>query len=80
MTKKQITNAELPSFEHAMGELEQLVSQMEAGSLPLEAALTAYQRGAELAKYCAQQLDKIDSQVKILDGQMLKPFQIDAPG
>lgn len=62
-----------------MGELEQLVAHMEAGSLPLEAALSAYQRGSELVKYCGAQLERIDAQVKILDGQMLKPFQIDNP-
>ena len=60
-----------------MGELEQLVSQMEAGALPLEGALLAYQRGSELVQFCATQLDKIDGQVKILEGQMLKPFQVD---
>jgi exodeoxyribonuclease VII small subunit len=25
-------------------------------------------------KYCAAQLDKVESQVKILEGDMLKPF------
>jgi exodeoxyribonuclease VII small subunit len=62
------------SFEEAMAELAQLVAQMEAGQLPLEASVAAYQRGSELVKYCAQQLDKVESQVKVLEGDMLKPF------
>ncbi len=65
------------SFEEAMTELEQLVAQMEAGELPLEASVTAYKRGSELVKYCAAQLDKVDSQVKVLEGEMLKPFAAD---
>ncbi len=78
MTKKQTTNAESPSFEHAIGELEQLVAQMEGGAMPLEAALAAYQRGSDLVKLCGSQLDKVEQQVKVLEGQMLKPISVDA--
>ena len=62
------------SFEGAMAELAQLVSQMESGQLPLEASVAAYARGSELVKYCAAQLEKVESQVKVLEGDMLKPF------
>jgi exodeoxyribonuclease VII small subunit len=78
MSKKS-TPAESPaSFEDAMAELEQLVAQMEAGELPLEASVAAYKRGSELVKFCAGQLDKVDSQVKVLEDDMLKPFAADA--
>lgn len=71
--------ADLPAtFEEAMAELAQLVAQMEAGTLPLEASVAAYQRGSELIKYCAAQLDRVDNQVKVLQGEMLKPFAADA--
>jgi exodeoxyribonuclease VII small subunit len=66
------------SFEQAMQELAQLVAQMEAGELPLEASVAAYKRGSELVKFCAAQLDKVDSQVKVLEGEMLKPFNAEA--
>lgn len=62
------------SFEQAMAELAQLVTQMESGALPLEASVAAYARGSELVKYCAAQLEKVESQVKVLEGDMLKPF------
>ena len=65
------------SFEEAMAELAQLVAQMEAGQLPLEASVAAYARGSTLVQFCAAQLEKVESQVKILEGDMLKPF---APG
>jgi exodeoxyribonuclease VII small subunit len=76
MSKKLIAEAATApaSFEEAMAELAQLVTQMEAGQLPLEASVAAYARGSELVKYCAGQLDKVESQVKVLEGDLLKPF------
>jgi len=77
MSKKltaDATAAAPVSFEEAMAELAQLVSQMEAGQLPLEASVAAYARGSELVKFCAAQLEKVESQVKVLEGDMLKPF------
>jgi len=74
MPKKTIPDEQQVSFEEAMAELEQLVSQMEDGSLSLEASVAAYKRGSELVKYCTGQLDKVESQVKVLEGEMLKPF------
>lgn len=62
------------SFEAAMSELTALVAQMEAGELPLEASVSAYQRGSELIRYCSAQLDQVEQQVKVLDAGMLKPF------
>lgn len=76
MSKKPASVGEPASFEEAMAELEQLVARMEAGELPLEASVAAYKRGAELVRYCAGQLDKVDSQVRILEGDMLKPFAV----
>jgi exodeoxyribonuclease VII small subunit len=74
MTKKAPSTKLPASFEEAMAELKQLVARMEAGELPLDASVAAYQRGAELVKYCTMQLDQIEAQVKVLEGDMLKPF------
>ena len=74
MASKSPSAAQAVSFEDAMAELEQLVARMEAGELPLEASVAAYRRGSELVKFCAGQLDKVDSQVRVLEGDMLKPF------
>jgi exodeoxyribonuclease VII small subunit len=71
MSKKMTAPA---TFEEAMAELAQLVTQMEAGQLPLEASVAAYARGSELVKFCASQLEKVEAQVKVLEGDMLKPF------
>lgn len=67
---------ELPQdFETALAQLETLVSQMESGSLPLEQSLAAYERGVQLARICQRQLDTAEQQVKVLQGNLLKPFE-----
>lgn len=70
-------NAPSPSisYEAAIAELETIVSQMEAGNLPLEQSLSAYQRGAELLKLCQQALNDAEQQVSILtDSNQLATF------
>jgi exodeoxyribonuclease VII small subunit len=76
MSKKSLADSTSApvSFEEAMAELAELVTQMEGGTLPLEASVAAYARGAELVRYCAVQLEKVEAQVKVLEGDMLKPF------
>ena len=79
MIKKTPASPAKPaSFESAMAELAQLVARMEAGELELEASVTAYARGSELVRYCAAQLEKVEQQVRVLDGELLKSFQTDA--
>lgn len=80
MPKKNLSDQPAASFELAMAELEQLVEKMESGALPLEASLDAYKRGAELVKYCAAQLERFEQQVKLLDGEMLTPFESESAG
>ena len=71
--------AEIPSnpaesFESAVGELDTLVAQMESGELSLEQSLAAYKRGAQLVQYCRRTLTDVQQQVKILEGDLFKPF------
>ena len=65
------------SFEAALGELETLVQKMEAGTLGLEQSLEAYTRGAQLVTFCRDSLAKVQQQVKVLEGDLLKPFDAD---
>jgi exodeoxyribonuclease VII small subunit len=51
---------------------------MEAGELALEASVAAYARGSQLVSYCAAQLEKVEQQVKILEGDILKPFETES--
>ena len=63
-----------PSFEAALAELEKIVARMEAGELSLEDALATHKRGLDLAKYCQQKLEVAQQQVKVLEGDVLKPL------
>ena len=65
------------SFEKALEELESLVARMEDGKLPLEESLAAYQRGAELIKFCESKLSDAQARVSILDGGELRDFNPD---
>jgi exodeoxyribonuclease VII small subunit len=62
------------TFEAALAELEKIVSRMEGGELSLEQALATHKRGLELARFCQQQLEAAREQVKILEGEVLKPL------
>jgi len=67
--------ASLPqNYEAALAELESLVARMEEGALSLEESLAAYRRGAALVGFCQQQLEKVEQQVRVLDGETLKPL------
>lgn len=66
------TAAVPPSYEDALGELDRLVSAMEAGQLPLDRLLESYQRGAELLTFCRTRLDAVEQQVKVLEDGQLK--------
>ena len=62
------------SFEQALAELEKIVSKMESGELSLEQALATHKRGLELARFCQQRLEAAQQQVKVLEGEVLKPL------
>ena len=62
------------SFEKALAELEKIVERMESGDLSLEQALATHKRGLELARLCHKQLEAAQQQVKVLEGEILKPL------
>jgi len=63
-----------PTFEKALAELERLVERMESGELSLEQSLAAHKRGLELARFCQARLAAAEQQVKVLEGEVLKPL------
>ena len=68
MTKKPPPISAAPaSYGDAVQQLEQLLTQLESGQLPLEDLLGQYQRGAELLRYCRERLQAVEEQVKVLD-------------
>ena len=66
-------------FESALAELEKIVARMESGELSLEQALATHKRGLELARFCQQKLEAAQQQVKVLEGEILKPLEKATP-
>ena len=79
----QIKKAENLSFEDSMQELETIVASMEEGDMPLEEALTQFERGIQLANNSQQKLKQAEQKVDILlkqNGQeQLAPFNTSEP-
>lgn len=49
-----------PTFEESLQELEQIVTRLEQGDVPLEEALAAFQQGMILSKQCKDTLTKAE--------------------
>jgi len=62
------------SYEAALLELEQLVSRLESGEMPLEQLLGGYQRGAQLLQFCRDQLQAVENQISVLDAGTIKTW------
>ena len=65
-------SADSLTFEKALEELEALVARMEDGRLPLEESLAAYQRGAELIRFCEGRLTDAQARIAVLEAGELR--------
>ncbi|PSL41130.1 exodeoxyribonuclease VII small subunit [Planomicrobium soli] len=68
-------------FNEAMEQLEEIVRQLEQGDVPLEQALTLYQKGMELSKVCHDKLQNAEKQLVTMmnDGKEV-PVDIEKDG
>lgn len=53
-------------FESAMKTLEDIVAKLEAGDLPLEQALSLFEQGVQVSRFCNSKLDAAERKVQIL--------------
>ena len=57
------------SFEDALRALEDVVRKLESGDVPLDDAITLYEDGEKLRKYCQARLDAAQARIeKIVAG------------
>lgn len=66
-------------FEKALGRLEEIVEELQAGNMGLEESLKVYEEGVKLAHICTKKLDsaqkKVERLTKTQDGSFLtEPF------
>ncbi len=69
MTESKMT------FEQALARLEKIVSEIEAGKVPLEKSIEKYAEGIALIKQCRAILTSAESKIKLLtasEGQALE--------
>ncbi|CDG20103.1 Exodeoxyribonuclease 7 small subunit [Xenorhabdus poinarii G6] len=57
---------QMPAFETALKELEDIVIRLESGELPLEDALNEFERGIQLARQGQKTLQQAEQRVQIL--------------
>jgi exodeoxyribonuclease VII small subunit len=60
------SSSKSPDFEQALSELEELVTRLERGDLPLEEALKSFERGVALTRACQAALTAAQQKVEIL--------------
>lgn len=70
-----------PALKKALSELEQIVTHLESGDLPLEEALNEFERGVQLARQGQAKLQQAEQRVQILlsdnEDASLTPFTPD---
>ena len=65
-----------PSFEQALGRLEEIVGLLERGECGLDQSLKLFEEGAKLAGQCEELLDKAEQKVNLLlAGGQEAPFE-----
>ncbi len=66
------------TFEARLQRLQEIVSALESGSLPLEDSVAMYKEGLALARSCREQLEKAQNEVRLLSEGEFKTFTPEA--
>jgi exodeoxyribonuclease VII small subunit len=61
-----VTDAQAPSFEAALKQLEEIVQRLERGELPLEESLHLYEEGIRLSRLCHAKLEEAEGKIELL--------------
>lgn len=73
--KKKAEEQEQRTLEEKFSELEELLEQLEAENISLEAAFAAYSKGMNVLKQCNEQIDRVEKQVmKLNEEGALEPL------
>ncbi len=68
------------NFEKALADLEDIVQHLDENDLTLDEALSLFEEGIKLSRFCSQKLDAVENKVEILlrddEGNLKKePFE-----
>lgn len=64
--KPDLADTQPPPFEQSLQQLEELVSRLERGDLPLAEALGVFEQGVALTRQCHEHLAAAQQRVEIL--------------
>lgn len=54
------------TFEDALNELEDIVEKLEKGNVTLEEAVSLFEKGIQLSKYCNSKIDEAEKRITVL--------------
>ena len=64
------------TFEAAYAELEDIITRLDSGELPLEESVALFERGRKLSQYCQSLLDNAELRVnQLLDNGQIAPLE-----
>ena len=67
-------------FEKKMARLQEIVSALESGDLPLEEGMALYNEGAACSRFCREQLEKARHELSLWQDGELKSLNPDEVG
>jgi exodeoxyribonuclease VII small subunit len=69
------------TFETSLGELEEIVTKLEDGDLPLEASLELFEKGIKLSRECRDRLTNAERRIEVLmkdaNGLRAEPLDVE---
>jgi exodeoxyribonuclease VII small subunit len=69
------------TFEASLAELEEIVTKLEDGDLPLEASLELFEKGISLSRECRERLTNAERRIEVLlkdaNGLRAEPLDVD---
>lgn len=64
--KKQPSSEAAPDFEESLDELQQIVAELEDGSVGLEESMQRFERGVLLLRRCFKTLEEAEQKIEVL--------------
>ncbi len=58
--------AKTMTFEEALKRLEEIVSELEKGDIPLDKSIKTFEEGTKLVDFCLSKLDNAEKKIKKL--------------
>ena len=69
MGKKKTSKNQMPEYEEAIEQIEQIVEGIESGDVSLDESLAQYERGMQLIAHCRTVLDRAAVKIEQLSVQ-----------